>query len=767
MSDSLRLQYRETSPLSLLDRMEIDQEENNPHSNSRIPTLINRLEMSGGTPSLLNRMRMNDEGNDRLQKMIIKAEKTITTSPPWNRSQSTLWTTLSRASETRKLRSLKPYQRSSQSLISAQPDRRKPKTQRLNTIHALSTKSRPSLLHRLSEESKCNEGYDHLRSPTAHKHTSQMSSVMPILTSSYHRSVASPERPKDPLQENLLTLMTMSTVMTPTSTEYHQTKSGEFSNLTCPGSRKRKKKDALGTESVRNHIGFSPYSLETTKPSSSGSKTPERHPSDFLAQSGTTSCEDNLSTSMPCSHHCTMYPLLKRTLDAWDLLRSPLEDPNLQRRSKRAANGQAPGMPLSKRLNSLSPIENRNSESTASTLRDTFQPKSRPLTEKSSYMMQPSETKSAGGRMPCSLTHTVSPDSTLPLSCLTALNQTMLGSHLSDSLGDPMRKLSYATGLILSTDAGTQPTTVDSDMLANDASKQVTERSLAKLKRDLALELQPKYLRHNIWEGDDYFSKSSADWSETAKPLPPIPEAELANPIVTKTIKENPDLFDIVTPINVDRFEKLLQSHPNQPFVKSVCLGLCEGFWPWADTHSGEYPDTLDLSYPKTDNLDEANFLRDQRDHEIFKGCFSEAFGEKLLPGMYCMPVFAIPKPRSTDLRMVTHQSAGSHSLNSMIPRDDIVGYLLDNLRHLGEFLLSMHRKDPHSPRVLFKSDVAEAYRLLPVHPYWQIKQVNRIDGSLHVDRNSAFGGRASGCNWISFMSLVSWIVKESEMSSF
>ena len=63
--------------------------------------------------------------------------------------------------------------------------------------------------------------------------------------------------------------------------------------------------------------------------------------------------------------------------------------------------------------------------------------------------------------------------------------------------------------------------------------------------------------------------------------------------------------------------------------------------------------------------------------------------------------------------------------------------------------------------RILYKSDVAKAYRLLPVHPYWQIKQVNRIGGSLHVDRNNAFGGRASGCNWIAFMALVSWIAKK------
>jgi hypothetical protein len=67
----------------------------------------------------------------------------------------------------------------------------------------------------------------------------------------------------------------------------------------------------------------------------------------------------------------------------------------------------------------------------------------------------------------------------------------------------------------------------------------------------------------------------------------------------------------------------------------------------------------------------------------------------------------------------------------------------------------------PNSPRILFKSDVAEAYHLLPVHPYWQIKQVNRIGDDLHVDRNNAFGGCVSGCNWIAFMALVSWIAKK------
>ena len=142
-------------------------------------------------------------------------------------------------------------------------------------------------------------------------------------------------------------------------------------------------------------------------------------------------------------------------------------------------------------------------------------------------------------------------------------------------------------------------------------------------------------------------------------------------------------------------------------------------------------------------------------------GHFSESFGDKLLPGMYCMPIFAIPKPHSMDLWMVTDQSARKYSLNSMIPREDIIGYPLYNLQHLGKFLLSMHHQVPDPPCILYKSDIAEAYCLLPVHTYWQIKQVNHVAGALHVDRNNVFRGCVSGCNWITFMVLVSWITKK------
>jgi hypothetical protein len=96
-----------------------------------------------------------------------------------------------------------------------------------------------------------------------------------------------------------------------------------------------------------------------------------------------------------------------------------------------------------------------------------------------------------------------------------------------------------------------------------------------------------------------------------------------------------------------------------------------------------------------------------------------------------------------------------------MIPREDASGFPLDNMTHLGEMLLGIRRTRGKVPLVLFKSDIAEAYRLLPVHPYWQIKQINTINGQRMVDRNNCFGGRGSGGIFISFDSLVTWIAKE------
>ena len=282
-----------------------------------------------------------------------------------------------------------------------------------------------------------------------------------------------------------------------------------------------------------------------------------------------------MSVSMQCSPHCTTFQLLKRTLDAWESLRSPSEEPNQQRKSKRAANGPVPGTPPSKRLNSLSLTGNLNLENTQSTSRDNSQQRSHLCIDESSSTTSPSITKSAEDRTHSSQSFTVSPDFIPQSSYPTESNLSTQSSKTSTlPVRNQVQRLNSVTASTPLTVARTQLTTIVSDMPARNASDWVMGKNHAMSKAMLAHELRLKYLRYNIWDSSEHFSCSSADWTETALPLTSFPDSELANPIVTKTINNNPHLFDIVTPVYVDCFEDLLKSHPNQPFVKSVCCSL-------------------------------------------------------------------------------------------------------------------------------------------------------------------------------------------------
>jgi hypothetical protein len=124
---------------------------------------------------------------------------------------------------------------------------------------------------------------------------------------------------------------------------------------------------------------------------------------------------------------------------------------------------------------------------------------------------------------------------------------------------------------------------------------------------------------------------------------------------------------------------------------------------------------------------------------------------------MYSTPIGVVPKPHSTKFRMVVDQSAEPHSQNSMIPRGE-GAIKLDNMHDLGSILLRVHRLTKRARLLVWKSDVSRAYRLMPMHPLWQIKQVATIDGHRHVNRCNHFGNRAAGRVWGTFMSLVLWI---------
>ena len=251
------------------------------------------------------------------------------------------------------------------------------------------------------------------------------------------------------------------------------------------------------------------------------------------------------------------------------------------------------------------------------------------------------------------------------------------------------RNLMFAIDSMEQMDVAQQPKSASISTSARNANRVDMGKWTAKSMRECEqLGRRPRYLRHNVFRDDEMLSCSCAEWTEVACPLASVPTTEFSNTLACSTIERHPGLFTVDTPINVDEFEGLLTNHPNPLFIQSVLKGLRNGFWPWADTHLGEYLDTLDESLGGPKNQKESDSICAQCDKEIKAGRFSHSFGDKLLPGMYSMAIHAVPKPHSSDLRLVTNHSAGIYSLNSMIKREDICGYPLDNMTHLGEMLL-------------------------------------------------------------------------------
>ena len=65
-----------------------------------------------------------------------------------------------------------------------------------------------------------------------------------------------------------------------------------------------------------------------------------------------------------------------------------------------------------------------------------------------------------------------------------------------------------------------------------------------------------------IWGREDPILSRTVLWTETAKPIPSPPSEEFLNHAACDNVVNNPELFKIVTPVNMDRFQTLLSNHP-------------------------------------------------------------------------------------------------------------------------------------------------------------------------------------------------------------
>ena len=64
----------------------------------------------------------------------------------------------------------------------------------------------------------------------------------------------------------------------------------------------------------------------------------------------------------------------------------------------------------------------------------------------------------------------------------------------------------------------------------------------------------------------------------------------------------------------------------------------------------------------------------------------------------------------------------------------------------------------PNRTLILFKSNVTSAFLNLPAHPIWQLNQVFKVNGSLHIIHHLVFSNHASPHCWCVVSGLICWI---------
>ena len=322
---------------------------------------------------------------------------------------------------------------------------------------------------------------------------------------------------------------------------------------------------------------------------------------------------ENPSTSTKSCCRCTLSSLMKRERDAWAQLRLCFQWQNQKSRSKPEPNGHQLSKGCLKQSLSFFPTDETNSSSTLNISKGYSPPNTSELIPKSSSMINQSVIRSED-RIYYSPTTAVSGVSVKPSFMLMELSirgkETEKAPQREKDLEKERGRKRFAEDLMDKQDVDSLKRSAITSISARDAER-VDMGNPPALQRSIRggeYGMRLKYLRYNIWDLNSDFSPNMSDWMKTAAPLEGPPQSELDDEAVKKTIRDNPDLFKIITPIHVDVFESYLSTHPNCPFVESVCRGLREGFWPWAKTPCPSYPSTNDESKGPPSDVKRAEF---------------------------------------------------------------------------------------------------------------------------------------------------------------
>ncbi|XP_072043013.1 uncharacterized protein [Amphiura filiformis] len=200
------------------------------------------------------------------------------------------------------------------------------------------------------------------------------------------------------------------------------------------------------------------------------------------------------------------------------------------------------------------------------------------------------------------------------------------------------------------------------------------------------------------------------------------------------------------TPIQVDSFEHMLQSHPDQILVNNVCDGLRNG---------------VDIGFRglrtalRTPNMrsafDNPEVIRATIQKELESGWSVGPFDSPPLPDFVVNSIGVVPKKSGT-FRMITDLSRPEEGVNHAICKDDY------SLEYAGvddaTAILSHVGPDAY----MCKLDIKDAFRLIPVRcEDWPLLGYE-WEGEYFFHTRLPFGLRSSPFHFTQFSSLLAWI---------
>lgn len=250
--------------------------------------------------------------------------------------------------------------------------------------------------------------------------------------------------------------------------------------------------------------------------------------------------------------------------------------------------------------------------------------------------------------------------------------------------------------------------------------------------------------------------------AERENPLPNAPDDEFSRLVSRVSIAPNAEVFEIKSSVKIEVIGGLMKDFSNRYYLSSWLKVFREGLWPWADNFEKDRRQMPVYLSPEHLFQQHKKFIHGIRDKEVALGCWRGPF-DKLFDYGRNSPWTVAPKSEGGNrfIQDQSHSVPRGDSLNDHIPlHEGKVRY--DGLKELALVIVVL-KKEGRENMVPWKLDVARAFRHLPLHPLFTLRNAiilrsRKGNQQIYYDAQACFGGRAFPRAYCMFADLIVWI---------